>query len=250
MNVYSIVRTLSIVSVLSGLGTVFAQDFVEMLRTIDQRSNFAADFAATFTMERIDPEAGEDNRTVQVFRRDEDDAFLLLIQKPETQLGQGYLRIEDGLWFYDPESRQFTFTSLSEAFEGSDARNDDFGRSSLADDYQIVETREGTLGRFEVWIIELEALNDEVPYPFKTLSITKEGALLLKSEDYSLTKRLLRTSFFPSYARVGDNLIADQRIFVDALVENKRTSFTISNISTTDLPDSVFTKAYVERVNR
>jgi outer membrane lipoprotein-sorting protein len=251
MNVKNSVLTLLVTLFTLGFfGAVTAQDFVEILRVIDERNNFPADFAATFSMERIDPEDGEDARTVQVFRRDEDDKFLLLIQKPETQLGQGYLRIDDGLWFYDPESRQFTFTSLSEAFEGSDARNDDFGRSSLADDYQILSTVEGTLGRFEVWIIELEAVNDEVTYPFKTVSVTKEGGLLLKSEDYSLTKRLLRTSFFPSYARVGENFIADERIFVDALVDNKRTSFSITNISTNDLPDSVFTKAYVERVNR
>ncbi len=234
------------------LPTASAQelDFEEVLQTIDMQSNFQGDFSATFTLESTDPKEGNETNQVRFFRRDGEDKFLLLILKPETQLGQGYLNIADGLWFYDPESRQFTYTSLSESFEGSDANNDDFGASSLAGDYDVVSSSEGTLGNFAVWILELEAANDEVTYPFRTIWVTRDNNLLLKSEDYSLTRRLLRTSFFPSYAKVGDSFIADRMIFVDALVENKTTSVTITEITTATIPDNVFTKAYVERVNR
>ena len=234
------------------LSTTSAQepDFEEVLRTIDTRSNFQGDLSATFTLESTDPDEGDETLQVRFFRRDDEDKFLLLILKPETQLGQGYLNIADGLWFYDPESRQFTYSSLSESFEDSDANNDDFGASSLAEDYDIVSSREGALGNFEIWILELEAANDEVTYPFRTIWVTRDNNLLLKSEDYSLTRRLLRTSFFPSYAKVGDSFIADRMIFVDALVENKTTSVTITEITAATIPDNVFTKAYIERVNR
>ena len=66
----------------------------------------------------------------------------------------------------------------------------------------------------------------------------------------SLTERLLRTSYYPSYARSGERYIADEQLFVDALVEGKQTQITLENISTAAIPDNVFTKAYVERVNR
>ncbi|UCH24958.1 MAG: outer membrane lipoprotein-sorting protein [Trueperaceae bacterium] len=246
-------RTLLIVSgLLLALSWTLAQqpDFEEVLQTIDARSNFQGDLSATFTLVSTDPEEGNETNQVRFFRRDGEDKFLLLILKPETQLGQGYLNIEDGLWFYDPESRQFTYTSLSESFEDSDANNDDFGASSLAEDYDVVSSSEGTLGNFEVWILELEATNDEVTYPFQKIWVTQKDNLLLKSEGYSLTQRLLRTSFFPSYARVGDNIIPDRMIFVDALVADKMTEITITEITTAAIPDNVFTKAYVERVNR
>ena len=257
MSYQNIVKQ-NIVKILSGLGLIFSltlasaqnQDFEEILKILDNRSNFQTDLSATMTLSRTDPEAGDDSRTVQMFRRDDDNLFLFLIEKPETQLGQGYLRVNDGLWFYDPESRQFTFTSLSESFEGSDARNRDFGASSLAEDYRVTSGTEGTLGNFDVWILELEATNSEVTYPFRKIWVTKENSLLLKSEDYSLTKRLLRTSFFPSYAKSGESFIANKMIFVDALVENKSTTITLTDISTATIPDNVFTKAYVERVNR
>jgi hypothetical protein len=225
-------------------------DFETVLKQIDINSLFPADMTATVTLDERDPANGDEVSKIRMFRRDEDDKFLLLFERPEVQLGQGYLNIDDGLWFYDPESRQFTFTSISESFGGSDARNSDFQASSLAADYDVIASSEGTLGKFDVWILELEASNDEVTYPFRKLWVTKEPNLILKSEDYSLTKRLLRTSYFPSYAKAGDSFVADQQLYVDALVENKQTKVTIEDISTAEIPDNVFTKAYVERVNR
>jgi len=61
---------------------------------------------------------------------------------------------------------------------------------------------------------------------------------------------LLRTSYFPSYTQIGDKFIANKMIFVDGLVEGKSTTITYDNISASDIPDNVFTKAYIERVNR
>lgn len=242
--------TLTIIGCLFCVVSAQDQDFEQILQLIDTRSNFQGDLATTVSLDIKDPDEGDDSRTAQMFRRDSEDTFLILIQKPAVELGQGYLQVDDSLWFYDPESRQFTHTSLSESFEDTDARNSDFSSSTLAEDYDVISGTEGKLGNFDVWVLELEATHSEVTYPFRTIYVTKDDSLLLKSEDYSLTKRLLRTSYYPSYARAGDNYIAEKMIFVDALVENKSTSVTLSNISTAEIPDSVFTKTYVERVNR
>ena len=96
--------TIIITGLLVLIPLVYAQtpDFEELLVEIDNRSNFTGDFSATFTLESKDPDEGTETNQVRFFRRDDEDKFLLLILKPETQLGQGYLNIEDGLWFYDP----------------------------------------------------------------------------------------------------------------------------------------------------
>ena len=242
--------TLLIIGLSSFSQAQTAEELEQILLNIDTNSLFPADLSATVTLDERDPEEGDEVSKVRMFRRDADDKFLLLFERPEVQLGQGYLNIDDGLWFYDPESRQFTFTSLAESFGGSDARNSDFQASSLAGDYDVVSFEEGRLGNFDVWILGLEATNDEVTYPFRKIWVTKEPNLILKSEDYSLTQRLLRTSYFPSYAKAGDSFVADEQLFVDALVENKQTKITLEDISTAEIPDNVFTKAYVERVNR
>ncbi len=226
------------------------QNFETVLENIAQNTRFPADVTATVTLEQRDPQDGDETSTVRMFRRDADDSFLMLFERPATQLGQGYLNIADGLWFYDPESRQFTYTSLEESFGGTDARNSDFETSELAEDYDVVASVSGALGNFEVWVLGLEAVSDEVTYPYRKIWVSKDPNLVLKSEDYSLSKRLLRTAYYPSYAKAGESYLADKQLFVDALTEGKQTQITLADISTATIPDNVFTKTYVERVNR
>ena len=237
------------------LGVVCANavtlDLEAILNSIDRRRNFEdTDFSAVMTMIRENVEDGVSKRVVQQFRRDSADQFLMLILEPEDRKGQGYLRVEDNMWVYDPISRKFSHSSLKERFENTDARNSDFRRSTTADDYDIADVTEGKLGKYEVYILKLAAKNDEVTFPFKTIYVTKSNYLVLKTEDYSLTKRLMRTSLYPKYAKIGEQYVATTSIFVDELTEGNKTQISISDISVEKLPDYVFTKAYVERVNR
>jgi len=253
-RIVSVVSTFLILSSIFIVPSAVAQDdipdFTEVLSSIDRISNLDTDISLTMAMDIKDPEEGDRTRKVQQFRRDTEDMFLMLIQEPESRLGQGNLRVDDSIWQYDPESRQFTYRSLAESFEGSSARNSDFRRSSRAQNYDVVSHTEGKLGNFDVWIVELEAKHEEVTFPFKTITITKDTLLILKTEDFGLSKRLLRTSYFPSYTKIEDKFIANKMIFVDALVEGKSTTVTYDNISAADIPDTVFSKAYIERVNR
>ncbi|MFS8581232.1 MAG: outer membrane lipoprotein-sorting protein [Limnochordales bacterium] len=236
-----------------GLGAARAAeaDMEAILRAVDAQSNFEdADFSAVMTIISQDPEKGTEKMVVRQFRRDREEKFLLLIQEPKANRGQGYLMDGDSLWFYDPESRQFSHTSLKEHFAGSDARTDDFSRSSLADDYRVAAWEPGRLGIYDVYIIELEAVRDDVPDPFLKIWVTQDTNLVLKMESYSLTKRLMRTALFPNYARVGDKVIPRVMLFVDELVEGRQTQVTLEQISLSDLSDTVFTKAFVERAAR
>ena len=102
----------------------------QLLERLDSSLNFDdRDFAAVMTMISEDPETGIEKRVIQQYRRDADEKFLMLFVEPVTQRGQGYLMLEDNLWFYDPESRKFSHTSLKEQFGESDANNSDFGES-------------------------------------------------------------------------------------------------------------------------
>ncbi len=226
-------------------------DVQAILRAIDEQSNFGDhDFSAVMTIITQDPEKGTEKMVVRQFRRDREGKFLLLIQEPRVNMGQGYLMDEDNLWFYDPESRQFSHTSLKESFAGSSARNDDFSQSSLAEDYRVIGYESGVLGSYDVHIIELEAVRGDVADPYLKIWVAKDVHLVLKMESYSLTKRLMRTAMFPNYIRVGDAVVPRVMIFVDELVEGTRTQVTLDEVSISDLPDNVFTKAFVERASR
>jgi outer membrane lipoprotein-sorting protein len=228
-----------------------APDFERMLQNIDTLSNFDdEDFSSVMTMITEDPESGTDKRTVQQFRRDSEDKFLMVILEPSTQKGQSYLRVDDNMWVYDPVSRKFSHTSMKESFEDTEARNSDFRRSTIAEDYDVASYTEGRLGRFDCWVLELAATHNEVTFPYAKVWIEKTTEVVLKSEDYSLTKLLMRTSLIPKYNRVAGKYVPVQMIFIDELVEGRKTQITVSNMSTDALPDTVFSKAYVERINR
>lgn len=226
-------------------------DFDAILKKMDFQSTFDTyDFSSRMTMIAEDPDEGIEKLVVHQFRRDKEDKFVMLIEEPDVQRGQGYLRIDDNLWFYDPESRKFSHSSMKENFSGTDAKNSDFRKSSFKEDYSVDSWEEGKLGSYDVYVMKLKALHDEVTYPTKKVWVTRENSLLLKSEDYSLTGRLMRTSLFPKYARLGDSMIPVTLIFVDELVKGKKTQVALKDLSIKALSDSIFTKAYIERVNR
>lgn len=226
-------------------------DIEAVIRALDEQGNFGdKDFSAVMTIINQDPQKGTEKFVVRQFRRDRENKFLLLFQEPKAYMGQGYLMEGDNLWFYDPESRKFSHTSLKESFAGSDARNEDFTQSSLSKDYRIVGYETGVLGNFAVYIIDLEAVHNEVADPYLRIWVSQEGNLLLKMESYSLTKRLMRTALFPNYFKIGDVVVPRVMIFTDELVQGSRTQITVDQVSLDDLPDTVFTKAFVERANR
>jgi outer membrane lipoprotein-sorting protein len=236
---------------MSILSAATLADGQKLLERIDAMSNFeGTDFSALMTMISEDPTAGIERTKVLQFRSDDDDKFLLLIQEPAVKKGQGYLLVDESLWFYDPQSRKFSHTSLNDQFNRSDANNSDFNASSLAEDYQVVSISEEMLGKYKVYRLGIEATNNEVTYPTQNIWVTIDGLLVLKTEDYSASGRLMRTSYYPSYAKAGDKFIPTRMIFQDELVEGKKTTISLSDISVQPIPDSVFTKAYVERINR
>ena len=226
-------------------------DYHKILATIDEQSNFTnTDFSTLLNIIRKDPDEGTKVMKVSSFRRDSEDKFVMLTLEPQAEKGQGYLMIDSNLWFYDPESRKFSHTSMKESFSNTDANNSDFRRSSRSTDYAVTSGTEGTLGKYDVYVLELQANNNEVAYPHLKMWIQKENDLVLKVEDYSLNDRILRTEYYPSYVKLDGRYLPSRMIFVDALTPGKQTDISLSDMSLAKLPDSVFTKAFIERASR
>ncbi|HEY9054479.1 MAG TPA: outer membrane lipoprotein-sorting protein [Rectinemataceae bacterium] len=227
------------------------KDFLMLVRATDIRSSFYnSDMTATITMVSVSPERGTQTRKEIIYRRDKDDAFMMITLEPESRKGQGMLRVNNNMWRYDPTSRKFTHTTLKEQYENTTTRNSDFRRFQRSLDYDVVKLESGKLGKYDVWIGQLKANNDEVPFPYITMYIEKERSIVLKVEEYSLSKVLLRTSYYTSYVQIGNSLVPTVQTFQDGLIPEKRTQTTYTNISTKPVPDDVFTKNYLERVSQ
>lgn len=237
---------------------IFSENFHDMLKTADALVNFPNnDFQAEYTIVQDIPAEGRITTVAAVFRRDSRRTYSIIIKEPVENIGQGYLKQGDILWIYDPESRQFNSSSSSERFQNSNARNSDFTQSTLAEDYQVVRGERGRLGSFDCWILELEGVSEGLSYPKMKIWISEDN-LVKKTEDYSLSGQLLRTTIFPSYHRLGDRYFPHKMLIIDLLAGsevggefiNEKTQITIENPSLSDLPDRVFSKTFLERVNQ
>lgn len=215
------------------------------------------DFSARYTVTQQRPGQGNSVQEMLLFRRDSEDTYTIIIEEPPADRGKGYLKIGSNLWLYDPADRRFTSTSAEERFENTNARNSDFTKSTLAQDYRIVGHTEGTLGAYETDIYDLEAVTDEVTFPQMRIWIDQND-LVRKFEDYSASGQHMRTTAIPSYRQLEDQYVPVHIVIqdelrgrrVDGQFRNERTVITVSNASFQELPDMVFTRSYLERVSQ
>ena len=215
------------------------------------------DFSGEYTITDFRPGEGTSRTKMTMFRRDSKDTFTIIIMEPISDKGKGYLRREDKMWLYDPVPRRFTVISARDRFQSSNVRNSDFTKSTLADDYRIVGHTMGQLGTYQTDIYDLEAITEDVSFPKMKIWIDQNN-LVRKFEDYSLSGRHMRTTAIPLYTRVGESYVPAQIVIQDELrgrkvngsFEHQRTIISVKKASFKDLPDMVFTRAYIERVSR
>jgi outer membrane lipoprotein-sorting protein len=220
-------------------------------------SYYDTDFSAEYTIVQDRPGQSRSNTVVGIFRRDSKEQYVMVIMEPIISKGQGYLKEGKTLWFFDPQSRKYNTTNSADRFQNTNARNSDFTRSTLAQDYKVVSAEDTVLGRFKCRLLTLEAVTTDVTYPKMKVWISEDN-LLRKTEDYSLSGQLLRTSAIPDYYNIVGRFVPKQILFVDALkgamingtFVNEKTQITINKPSFGKVADSVFSKTFLETVNR
>lgn len=258
LSAASALSVLAVFALSAPLAAQSPSEALERLRRADANwSYLETDFSAEYTIVQDTPGEGRTTTVAAVFRRDREDIYTIIILEPAVDRGQGYVKQGDTLWLYDADSGRFSRTSSRERFQNSNARNSDFTRSTLAQDYQILSVTPTTLGRFDAYLYELESDLDGVTYPYTKVWITDDGRIL-KTEDYSLSRQLLRVTAVPAYRTINDKAIPEQVYIIDMLegavvdgeFANERTIITVSRPSFDPVPDSVFTRAFLERMSR
>jgi outer membrane lipoprotein-sorting protein len=242
---------------ISGIAVASEADQKLLERADNLVSYMNTDFSAEYTIVQEKPGQSRTVTVTAIFRRDSQEMYVIVVLQPAISRGQGYLKQGKTLWLYDPESRRFNSTSSQERFQNTNARNSDFTRSTLAQDYRVITGENAQLGRFSCRVLTLEAVTNEVTYPKMKIWISDDG-LVRKTEDYSLSGQLLRTSAIPDYYLIGQRFVPKSILFVDELrgavingnFVKEKTQITISKSSFERLPDSRFSKQYLETVNK
>jgi hypothetical protein len=207
----------------------------------------------------VQQKAGEGVKTMEAlwYRRDKDNAYLIVMLAPESDKGVGYLRVNDNFWMYRPNTRTFQHVNRDESIGGSNAHGENFENRKLTELYEGVKNsagkdsiKEEKLGQIDVYKFPIKARVNDVDYPKKNYYTRKDNNLLLKEECYSSSGTLMQTVYYLKYTQINGRYVAIKQMYIDEFEKGNKTSVEISGIATEKLDDAIFTKAYLENLSK
>src|SRR5450631_3921722 len=232
-------------------------ELVEFLKAVDVRQKHNGDWRSMIYMEQKEKGKVDVAYEALVFRRSEDQKFIILFTQPKASQGQGYLRIDKNLWFYDPSVGKWERRTERERIGGTNSRRSDFDESRLAEEYDPTDEGEEKLGVYTAQKLKLTGKSgQDLAFPIVHLWVDKESKNILKRQEYALSGRLLRTSYYTKWKKIyspskkGDTWYPEEIRFYDEVEKANQTLVLIKAVDPNALPQNLFTKAWLESKSR
>lgn len=238
--------------------STFAQPTIDsILNSIDSKYSMTADVKARVDLTQQKAGQGTKKLEMTYYRRDKDKSFLIVMNNPESEKGNGYLRMGDNFWMYRKNTRTFQHINRDESIGGSDAKGDDFEDHKLSEKYKPSVDANGkeiisedTLGKIPVYRFEIVAKVNDVDYPKKVLWVKKDNFVILKEAAYSQSGTLMQSAYYLKHTTIRGQQIAVKMLFVDEFEKGNKSVVEISGISVQKLDNDIFTKAYLENLSK
>lgn len=232
-------------------------EMVKLLVEIDDRQRNGGDYKALVYLEQKEKDKADVVREVLVYRRDADDKLMLLFSKPKSEEGKGILRLDKNLWTYDPGTGKWDRTTERERIGGTNTRRSDFDESRLAEEFEPSFQGEQKLGNFETVVMELKVKEGfDVAYPVQKLWVDKANHNILKRQEFALSGKLARTSYYPKWQKLFSEskkaelwFPGEIRIF-DEIEKSNSTLVLFKAVDLNPLDQNMFTKAWLESKSR
>jgi outer membrane lipoprotein-sorting protein len=233
------------------------EQLVDILKVVDDRQRNQGDWRSNVYIEQKEKDKVAVVYDALVFRRSADQRFMIIFTKPKASQGQGYLRVDKNLWFYDPSVGKWERRTERERIGGTNSRRSDFDESRLAQEYEPEDKGEEKLGRYTAQLLTLKGKPGlDLAFPVIKLWVDKETKNVLKRQEFALSGRLLRTSFYPKWMKIfsesrGMDIWYPQEIrFYDEVEKQNSTLILIKSVDLHALEANLFTKAWLESKSR
>jgi outer membrane lipoprotein-sorting protein len=233
------------------------QELVDLLKEVDERQRNQGDWRSLVYLEQKEKDKVDVVSEALVYRRSEDQRFMILFTKPKAQEGQGYLRIDKNLWFYDPNVGKWERRTERERIGGTNSRRSDFDESRLAEEYDPEFLGEEKLGAYTAQILNLKGKpNLDLAFPVIKLWLDKDTRNILKRQEFALSGRLLRTSYYPKWKKLfseskkAEIWYPQELRFFDEVEKANQTLILIKTVDLKPLEPNLFTKAWLESKSR
>jgi outer membrane lipoprotein-sorting protein len=248
---------LTITALAVTVSSVFAEPKVyDLMKKIEDLQDMTNDIRAKVEMTQTKTNQGTKKIDMLYYRRDSDDSFMIIMVGPESEKGNGYLRVGDNFWMYRMNTRTFQHINRDESIGGSDAKADDFEKRKLTELYNPAKDGAGKelsssekLGAIAVYKFELKAKVNDVDYPKKIYWVRQDNGLPLKEQSFSASGTLMQTAYYMNYTIVDNRYVPVKQLFIDEFEKGNKTLVEISGISTEKL-SNIFTKAYLENLSK
>ena len=228
-----------------------------LLAQIDEQQQLKTDVTVKMRFIQERPVQGRRVFEMQYYRRDIDDAFLLLMLEPPVEKGNGYLKVGDHFWLYRRNTRTFQHIGRDENISGTDIKGGDLESRKMTELYQGEVDEEGkekiektVLGNIPVYTFSIVARVKDVTYPRQTLYVKVSNKLILKTQNYTSSGTLMLTQYYTKYAKIKDRYIVKQAISIDEFEKGNRTMWQIIDVSLDKINGKFFTKGYLENLSR
>ncbi len=172
---------------------------------------------------------------------------IVQVTEPASERGQIMLMKGRDLWVFMPNISQPVRLSLAQRLTGQVA-NGDLARANFVGDYAPKLLRSETVDGEKANVLELHAADRGVTYQRVLLWVRQSNNYPHKAEFYAASGRLLKTCLYQNFERMAGRARPTRLVMEDALRKGEQSVLEYSAMKLRDLPDKVFTKDYLKRL--
>src|SRR5688572_16144393 len=173
---------------------------------------------------------------------------LVLTLEPAADRGQILLMKGHDLWLYLPRVSQPVRLSMAQRLTGQVA-NGDIARANFSGDYNPKLVGTETAGNERLYVLDLTAVNRRVTYHRVRYWVRQQDFRPYKAEFYSISNRLLKTCRYEQFRTLGGRVRPSRLVLADAVNKGVESTMDYSDMKLREIPDQVFTKEYLRRLN-
>jgi len=216
----------------------------EILDKID--ANMSAD--TRYVKSKMVIHGPRSSRTVESESWAEGESSFTEYLAPAREKGTKMLKLEDKLWIFSPSTDrtiQISGHMLRQSVMGSDLSYEDMmDDKKLSDIYDAAVVGSETIGDTDCWIVEMNAIVEDVAYQMRKLWVDKYRSIPLKEELYAKSGKMLKKTELTNITKHGSRWYPGKITFKDMLKQGAGTEFIVDEIIfDIEIPEHMLSKA-------
>ena len=238
------------VYIATGTPPARAEESAEQARQIVERTDrirFPREsFQVDVTINSTEVDGHSEQRKYRILSRGTEDT-LVMTTEPPSERGRIMLLKGRDLWAFMPNVSQPIRLPLAQRLTGQVA-NGDLARANFAGDYTPKMLRKDNIDNQWYWVLELTAVDRGVTYDRVLYWVSQADNRPYKAEFYTRSSKLMKTCFYQNFTTMLGEQRPTRLLMIDNLNQDNKSVLDYSDMVLKDLPEKVFTKDYLKKL--